>query len=278
MTALIRDARMLKQSLLLPLKDRGPGLTAGNDAAVSEDNSNRVWTEPGAQGTSRLIDVLAKNMASLRPPEPIHRDSHEVQEREVSEAAPPAVISPEERDEILRRETESARQEGGERGYQEGYSAGLERGESEYREKLASLNALMETAARSLEQGIQGLEDEAVEVVYEAIGKILGTALLNRAGVMAIVKQVIGQAKERERLIIRVSRADFDMLNEYKVGLLEGAGLSNCELVADERVVLGGCLLEASGGNLDGRLEIQLQQLREVLLSARTKRSDSDPA
>jgi flagellar biosynthesis/type III secretory pathway protein FliH len=40
-------------------------------------------------------------------------------------------------------------------------------------------------------------------------------------------------------------------------------------LLSDDRVLLGGCLIETSGGTLDGRLETQMQQLRDTLLAAR---------
>ena len=52
-------------------------------------------------------------------------------------------------------------------------------------------------------------------------------------------------------------------------GLLPKNGdTARLELVADERVELGGCLIETDGGTLDGRLETQLKRLRDTLLDA----------
>jgi flagellar biosynthesis/type III secretory pathway protein FliH len=44
--------------------------------------------------------------------------------------------------------------------------------------------------------------------------------------------------------------------------------------VPDERVALGGCLIDSPGGTLDGRLETQLQRLREVLVATRALEPD----
>jgi len=41
------------------------------------------------------------------------------------------------------------------------------------------------------------------------------------------------------------------------------------ELVADEEIGLGGCVVETSGGSLDARIETQVQHLRETLLKVR---------
>jgi len=41
------------------------------------------------------------------------------------------------------------------------------------------------------------------------------------------------------------------------------------EIFPDERVSIGGCLLEAGGGTLDARLEVQLRQLLDTLTRAR---------
>ena len=179
-----------------------------------------------------------------------------------------------EHEEMLRKEVESTRTQAREQGYREGYSAGLESAEAEFREKLDSFRSVIETAQSAMQQTISGSEDAVVEIAFEATRKMLGTAMADRAGITASVKQVIAQAKERERLIIRVSPSDFVVLSEKQ--LFAGAGLSNCELLPDERVVLGGCLLEASGGNLDGRLETQFQQFREILLAAKAKQSGGE--
>ncbi len=72
---------------------------------------------------------------------------------------------------------------------------------------------------------------------------------------------------DRERLVVRVSPRDHELLAAE--GLKPKNGDAHAvELLADERVELGGCLIETGGGTLDGRLETQLKRLRDTLLGA----------
>jgi flagellar assembly protein FliH len=48
------------------------------------------------------------------------------------------------------------------------------------------------------------------------------------------------------------------------------------EIAADDRVELGGCLLETPSGTLDSRLEVQLANLRRTLLEARSRQINED--
>ena len=70
-------------------------------------------------------------------------------------------------------------------------------------------------------------------------------------------------------MLVKVAPEDFELLNARRRELLEGGNASGVELVADEQVKLGGCVLEGASGNLDARLETQLQRLRDTLLRAR---------
>lgn len=178
-----------------------------------------------------------------------------------------------ERAERLARETEAAVEEARERGYRDGYDAGHAEGEKVHAARVAELDALVASAALALKNGIEGVEDVSVEIVFEAICRILGDAMVQEEAVVLLVKEVIGRVKDRQSLIIRVSPGDYELLQRHRAKLSSLAE-GNVELVADDRVVLGGCLLEAAGGSLDGRLEVQIHQLKETLLGVRTRRSE----
>ena len=97
-----------------------------------------------------------------------------------------------------------------------------------------------------------------VEIAFEAIGKILGESLARRDGVQAVVREVIRGVREREHLVVRVSPRDHELLAREGFKPKNGDAQA-IELLADDRVELGGCLIETAGGTLDGRLETQLQ-------------------
>jgi flagellar assembly protein FliH len=99
-----------------------------------------------------------------------------------------------------------------------------------------------------------------------------------------MVREVIDQAREREQLVVRLAPQDFALLTGGDAASTAAAGRSEeegstfgawkAQLVPDTRVALGGCLIDSPGGTLDGRLETQLQSLRDLLLAVRASRAD----
>jgi flagellar assembly protein FliH len=126
----------------------------------------------------------------------------------------------------------------------------------------------------AFERDLDGLAEIGAEIAFEAVTRIIGRSYLDHEGITAVVREVIGHAKDRSRLVIRVSPADYHELIETRESLTENGNSRSIEILADDRVELGGCLLETPAGNLDGRLEVQLQQLRDTLLNARLRRSE----
>jgi flagellar assembly protein FliH len=91
--------------------------------------------------------------------------------------------------------------------------------------------------------------------------------------VVAAVRNVVRERTAREALTLRVCPTDHALLMSEREHLLEGHEGASVSIVADERVRLGGCMLETSAGTLDGRMEVQLQRLHDLLLSTRARRA-----
>lgn len=206
-----------------------------------------------------LLRQGAERAAPARPaPEPV---------RAAEPAAPE--ISYEEYQERFRGELERLRAEAHERGQREGREAGAAQALAEQRAQLAALGALVRSARERLDHGIGELSELGAEIAHEALCKLLGEALASRDGTLAAVREVVRRARERSRLTLRVSLADHGLIREHLPLILDGLEAGQAEVVADERVALGGCLLETPAGSLDGRLETQLASLRQALLAAR---------
>jgi len=167
------------------------------------------------------------------------------------------------------------REEASEQGHEEGVLAGRAEAQQQYANSIAGLERVVAMLGDSLDEGIEGLTEIGADVVFEAVVKIIGRSYIDRTGVLDVVKEVIRQAKDRSRLLIRVNPADYRDLMAERESLSEGLNVQHIEFAADDRVELSGCLLETPSGNLDGRLEVQLQQLRDTLMSARNRRTES---
>jgi len=135
-------------------------------------------------------------------------------------------------------------------------------------EKHEQLNQLINTLTNKAESDIDGFEDEIVSIVYESVCKIIGAQMKQSETIVSVVKEVMKYSQDRMEMILRVSNEDFEILHEAREYL--NAGVSNrIEIVADDHVRFGGCILETTAGRIDGRLEQQLSSLMQVLLSDR---------
>lgn len=258
MDTLIRSVRVLKEPMVLSTRSR-------RDEPAGQAPEARLSPAPFASPDEFISDKSGNTLAEEGVTD---KDLPEVSY--AGNTDPLAYDVAEEERELLRqKEIEQEKHTAAELGYAEGYSAGIAAGKDEYSERLAALQALINSTSEALKQEIAGLEDSALEIVFAAITKILGKTMIEGEGVTAIVREVINHAKDRQGLVIRVSPEDFAVLDRNRAKLLTGIEDGKVELVADDRVQLGGCLLETAGGNLDGRLEVQIQQLRDTLLNAR---------
>ncbi|HEX9812988.1 MAG TPA: FliH/SctL family protein [Burkholderiales bacterium] len=150
-------------------------------------------------------------------------------------------------------------------GFERGYAEGLERAQSENAEQREALAKLVASARESLDQAMEGVSEIGTEIVCEALAKIVGQAMTERQVVTSAIREVIRRAKDRTKLVIRVSRSDWRLLEGYHDQLTEGLNAGSVEIVPDEHVQLGGCVLETPAGDFDGRLEVQLERLWELL-------------
>jgi flagellar assembly protein FliH len=149
-----------------------------------------------------------------------------------------------------------------------GRAEGLADARAQHAQKLEQLDAVIERLGRLLGQELQGAQDLAIAVAYESVLKIVGDAVATPEGVRAIVTRAIAAARQQEKLVVRVSSADYRLLLE-ELPTEHALARPGIDLLPDERMADGGCVIETDAGQLDARLATQLASLRDVLLQAR---------
>ena len=167
-----------------------------------------------------------------------------------------------------REELAARRQQAEEVGRAAGHAQGMGEAAASAQRKLHQMDALIEQLGLSLASGLDGLEDIAVAIAFEAVVKILGNSMATPQGVRALVREAVARTKRQEKLAVRLSPDDFRLLMQESLDphWLARPGV---ELQPDEQVGVGGCLVHTDGGQLDAGLETQLSALRQVLLQAR---------
>jgi flagellar assembly protein FliH len=177
----------------------------------------------------------------------------------------------------VRGEIDAERERARERGYDEAMRSAAEEIEAERRSKIGELDALLQNLPAAADALVANAEDDILAIAFEAVGRILGRAASDRRAVRSAVRQAIRQTAADRNLVVRVSPADHAWLAPELDGLLPEHGSRRIDIVADARLHAGGCIVDSGAGAIDARFDVQLENLKRVLLGKRKDRP-GDPA
>ncbi len=154
-------------------------------------------------------------------------------------------------------------------GYAEGHAAGLQRAQAEMADAISALN----TAAAGLEtmrdELATAIEVDALDLAFNIAERIVGGALeVQPERVIDVVRGAVRRIAERHHITVIVSPEDLETFSGAIDDLRgELGGIENCNVHADRRVGRGGAIIRTSEGEIDVRIETQLQRVRELVES-----------
>lgn len=211
-------------------------------AEVSENP--QVETEPQVQHSRLSSQSPEVRAASSQPNEPKAKQTE-----------------PDDWDEVaFRAEVERVKEQAKKQGYEEGLLKAEQEYQAKTQETLRSLGEIVETLPKQIEAELVQVRESAVDVVKACIAKAFGQLLLEQENVIKLVEQVIYQVDPEGDSKIHVNPKDYQMLSadEEWIKSYKERGIS---FVSDQKVGLGGCVIETTAGTFDGRIETQLQHL-----------------
>ncbi len=188
-----------------------------------------------------------------------------------------------ESEDALRQLAEQARTQAFSEGHAEGLRQGAEESATAAGRQQAALaeqarragdehRQCLERAIRALQeqrtQVLADAEDDLVAMSFEVICRILGVRAALPATIREMVKQLMAQ-RAVEGACVHLHPEDLEHLRS-EVGM--APDVAPWQWVADDKVQIGGVLVRTRQGNLDARLEVQLEALRQALLNARRER------
>lgn len=155
--------------------------------------------------------------------------------------------------------------------YKEEKARGREEGLAEAQGEVAE--QILNVVSRSVDY-LAGAEAEVASIVLTCLRKILGD-FPDEELVIREARTALQVVRNEPRVTMRVS-TDVEAEVRERVGeVLSGnGGVSFLEVVGDERIGKGGCLLESEAGVVDASIQQQLEAL-EGALNARVKSSPS---
>jgi flagellar assembly protein FliH len=123
------------------------------------------------------------------------------------------------------------------------------------------LTEVRESFAARLEE----IESRSVMLVTAMTEKVIGRKLdLDDTIVLDVVRASLSEAADASNLTVRVSPTDEPLVAEAQAELLAALGaVDHFQIVADQSVSRGGCIVETERGRFDARIETQLELLSE---------------
>jgi flagellar assembly protein FliH len=166
---------------------------------------------------------------------------------------------------------ETSRAAGRKEGYDGGYAEGLSKAEvsvrKEYEGKFTGVISLLEGMAASLKASREHLAKthapQLIRLWEMMLSKMLATMVdMDPKVIDRVVSGLLKRISDRERIIVYLNPSDITMIEENKDTLMDSIrGVKFFELMSDDHVDKGSCLIETNLGIYDARWRTQLEQV-----------------
>lgn len=183
-------------------------------------------------------------------------------------------------DEILEKARERAvsiEREAYEEGFAQGEKDGLELGKEKAKKIVGSIEDLLHEINRLKGEIARMYEKEILEVIVAITKKIIHIQTgMNEKTVRDTIINAVKYATEKSDITLRISPDDFEYVENLRPDLFaELKELKSMMVTADPSITRGGCLVESSHGNIDARIETQLEKIHQCLEEAGREKEDA---
>ena len=154
-----------------------------------------------------------------------------------------------------------------EKAFAKGEQAGVEMGMKKAEAVTNSFYNILEELSVLREKIYEKSENELVKLALVVSRSIIHQELtLSKEVVLNTIKSVLRNTVGIGRLKIRISPLDIDFIRRNNTDILRSIdGLKSITLEEDTSIIRGGCVIETDFGDIDARIENQIEELDRVL-------------
>jgi len=155
-----------------------------------------------------------------------------------------------------------------------GFSEGMQQGrELEKKEALLALRAcsdLLRETATLKNNILQTVEEEVLHLAFSIARKVIHQEVTAKRDIIAeVLKSAIRNIVDREDITVRLHPEDFQYMIEIKPDFLSNFdGIRNIVFEQDSSIRRGGAILDTRFGEVDARLEQQLEEVEKGLMAS----------
>lgn len=170
----------------------------------------------------------------------------------------------------------TTRKEGYDAGYADGKEDGIKDGKASIERELADIvrqandkaqKTIRDAKEQTSEYFIRA-EDDIVKVVMMAIDKILPQHFIDVPQViLPVVREAIRHVRDQKEIKVHVEPDSYDLVlmarSEFQSMLTDGTAI--IEIISDEALKPGDCVIETPNGGVDARLSTQLDLMKSAI-------------
>lgn len=150
---------------------------------------------------------------------------------------------------------------------EEGYKKGEALAREHYQRLINEAEELRKKAKEIHDKTISGMEEEIADLVVQIARKVIGTELVqNRDVVLGLIRNALSNASITEKILIYVSADDYDYVISNREKILEEIkGIRDFEIIRDNSLKKGECLVDTGFGMIDSSTETQIKAVEDTL-------------
>lgn len=158
-------------------------------------------------------------------------------------------------------------EESKQKGYEKGYKKGFEEGCLEAEKVIKQANEIKREYLQKKAEYIAQLEKDIIELVIRISEKVINKKLEDdKEAIISIVLKGLKNLLVSEKVIIRVSKDDYDIIELAKEKILAEASLiEDIEVKIDNSLEKGGCVIETERGCVDVSVKTQIESMKKTL-------------
>ena len=155
------------------------------------------------------------------------------------------------------------------KGYDEGNTEGIAKGKKLIEPLMKKLQQTMVDIEHTKKKLYTAAEKEAVELSLAIAKKIIGNELsINKNVVAKTVKEALKKVDGHGKIKIKINPEELDIVKEQIIDKHD-AGNSMDKLIFEpnDSISFGGCLIETNIGDIDARIEKQIEVIEKIFKS-----------
>ena len=158
-------------------------------------------------------------------------------------------------------------QEAYEKGFAQGERDGLELGEKKAAKFVEKIENLFMESIPLKDEIIKQHEKEILDLIFAVAGKIVHHQIeFDKSTVKDTIISALKLSVQKSKIVIRVNPKDYDFVEKLRPDLFTKFNeVKSIIISSDQSISRGGCFLETPGGDVDARVEAQLEKIRQSL-------------